>query len=355
MKTFQDLDKSQHISEFKDKFSLEQISQDLTSLKKIKVLCIGDTVIDRYIFVHPKGRAIKDPILSTKFVKEENYAGGILAVANHLSSYLDNIKLVSLVGDQNPQLDFIGKSLPQNIESKFFVKPNSPTIIKLRYLDYYRGNKLFKTEYMNDEPISQALSEEIISYLSKELPNYDVVMTLDYDHGFINSEIRKLLQDKSKFLSINCQTNSANFGYNYIDKYQKADFITLNEEEIRLPMRMKSEEIRDVSKKFYEKFNYPKFLVTLGKNGSVFFDKGKEYSFPILTNKTLDTIGAGDSVFSILSLLVHSGINDERIPFIANCVGGIDANILGNKDFVDKEKLSKFIENIYGGKTNGMG
>ncbi len=339
--------REEYLSEFKKKFSPEQLSKDLDSLKGIKVLCIGDAVIDRYVFIAPKGRASKDPILSSRFISEENYAGGVLAVANHLSSYVDNIKLVTLVGDQNSELEFIRNSLPKNVEPKFFVKSNSPTTIKLRYLDYYRGNKLFKTEHMNDEPISSTLSEEITSFLSEELPNYDLVIVLDYDHGFLNDNIRRLIQDKSKFLSLNCQTNSANFGYHYIDRYKRADFITMNGEEIRLPMRMSSEKVEEVIEKFYERFRYPKFLLTTGKKGCIFFDWGKKYSSPILTDKSVDTIGAGDAIFAIASLLVYSGINDERIPFIANCAGGIDVNILGNKEFVNKSKLLNFIKNLY--------
>ncbi|MCX6746813.1 MAG: PfkB family carbohydrate kinase [Candidatus Pacearchaeota archaeon] len=347
--------RKEYLSKFKKKFRLEQLSNNLDSLKNIQVLCIGDAVIDRYVFVNPKGRALKDPILSTRFESEENYTGGVLAVANHLSSYVNRIDLVTLIGDKNPQTEFIRHSLSKNVKPKLFVKPNSPTTLKMRYLDRYRGNKLFKVEDMNDDPISQSLSSEIMAYLSKELPNYGLVLLLDYDHGFLNDEIRKLIQEKSKSLSLNCQVNSANMGYSYVDRYKRADFITMNDAEIRLPMRMQFEDIEKVIDKFYEKLKYPKFLVTTGKIGCTFFDDGKKYSSPTLTDKVVDTVGAGDSVFAITSLFVYSGFNDERVPFIANCVGGIDANILGNKEFVDRQKLLTFIKNLYDGVGNGMG
>lgn len=341
-------EKERYINNFKKKFNFEYLSRNLNSLKNLRVLCIGDAVIDTYAFVDPKGRALKDPILSTRFEREENYAGGVLAVANHLSSYLDKLSLITLIGDKNTRLGFIKKALSKNIESKFFVKENSPTIIKKRYIDSYRKNKLFKVEYMNDSPISESLSGKIINHLSGELPKYDLVMVLDYDHGFINEEIRKIIQEKSKFLSVNCQINSANLGYNYITNYKKTDFITLNESELRLPLRMRCEEIETVINKFYELFGYPKFLVTTGKKGCTFFNKQKRYSSPTLTEKVIDTVGAGDSLFAITSLLVYSEFNNEIIPFIANCAGGVDANIMGNKEYVNKKKLLNFIEAIYG-------
>ncbi len=347
--------RADYINNFKQKFKFEDLSRILNFLKDIKVLCIGDAVIDKYAFVDPKGRALKDPILSTRFEREESYAGGILAVANHLSSYVNKIDMITLIGDQNPELGFIHKALSENVKTRFFVKEKSPTTIKKRYIDDYKKNKLFKVEYMNDAPISEPLSEQITDYLSEELPKYDLVIVLDYDHGFMNEEIRKIIQEKSKFLSVNAQVNSANLGYNYITRYKRADFITLNDLEMRLPLRMRFEDIETVIDKFHEIFGYPKFLVTTGKKGCTFFNGSKKYNSPILTEKVVDTVGAGDSIFAITSLLVHSGFDDELIPFIANCTGGVDANIMGNKEYVDKEKLLNFIGTIYGGVYNGLG
>lgn len=343
------------INNFKEKFKLEELLSNLDSLKDIKTLCIGDSVIDQYVFVGTRGRASKDSILSARFISEENYAGGSLILANHISNYTNKVNLVTLIGDKNPQLGFIKKKLAKNIELKTFVKENSPTIIKKRYIDVYKGNKLFKVEYMDDKPISEELSGKVIDYLSEELPKYDLVLVLDFGHGFINDKIREVIQDKSKFLAVNSQTNSANLGYNYIDNYKRADFSTMNDVEIRFSLRMQFESINEVIEKFYNKSKWDKFLITTGKDGCIFFKENKKYKFPILTDKAVDTIGAGDAVFAITSLLVYSGLGDDRIPFFANCAGGVDVNIIGNKEAVKKTELFNFIKKIYKGSHNGMG
>lgn len=341
----------EYLSKFKKRFSFEELKRDINNIKNIKVLCIGDTVIDRYTFVAPKGRAIKDPIISTTFRGEEDYAGGVLALANHISDYINEISLITLIGSENSNLSFIKNSLPKNVMLKTFTKDHSTTTIKQRYIDYYKGDKLFKVEYLDDSPISKKLSKEISDYLLDVIPNYDLVEVLDFGHGFINLEIRRILQEKAKFISINSQTNSANFGFNYITNYSRADFMSMNDLEIRLPMRMKFENIGEVIDSFSKQYHYNKFLVTLGKKGGIFFNKGKKYFSPLLTDKLVDSIGAGDAIFAIISLLIYSGVGDERIPFIANCIGGVDVNIIGNKEYVKKKKLLNFISDIY----NGMG
>src|SRR4030066_2509348 len=99
----------EYLKQVKKKINLEHIKSHLEKLKDLNVLVIGDTIIDEYVFVGLKGRAIKDPILSTEYKFQEAYAGGVLAVANHISNFVNNVKLVTLVGAKNPMKDFIIK------------------------------------------------------------------------------------------------------------------------------------------------------------------------------------------------------------------------------------------------------
>ena len=341
------MENKNYFKNIKEKSPYNKIKLSLEKLKDLKILAVGDIIIDIYTFVNVKGRAIKDPILSTGFEREEKYAGGILAISNHLSSYVNKIKLVSLIGDKRPFLEFIRHSLAKNIELKTFVKKNSPTNVKKRYVDYHRSNKLFKIEYLNDEPVDRALAKEIADYLSKEIKKYDMVLVGDFGHGFINDSIRKVLEEDSRFLSINVQSNSSNMGYNYINHYKEPDFIIMNEEELRLPLMQRFEETPHVVKEFHKRFKYNKFLVTLGKQGCVFFNHGKVYKAPAVAHQVVDTVGAGDAVFALASLLAYINIDDNLLPFISNCAGAIKAEYMGNSESVTKDKLLNFVKKIY--------
>ena len=60
-----------YLNQIKTKFKLSEISDLLDKAKGLSVLVIGDTIIDHYIFVRLKGRAIKDPILSVENENQE--------------------------------------------------------------------------------------------------------------------------------------------------------------------------------------------------------------------------------------------------------------------------------------------
>ena len=337
------MDSKLYLNDLRNKFNLNSLNRWIDQLGELDILVIGDIIIDEYVFVQPKGRAIKDPILSAEYINRESHAGGVLVVANHTSTFVNSVKLVTLIGDREDGLDFIRNALNNNISIKTFVKNDSPTTVKRRYIDSYRNNKLFKIEYINDAPISRQLTQTVVEYLKSEIPKHDFVIVCDFGHGFINDDIRNVLQQTAKFLCINVQSNSSNMGFNYVNHYKRADFLTLDEQELRLPLMMRFENINEVMMKFYEKFNYPHFLVTLGKRGSILFYKGKTYSAPAFAENIVDTVGAGDAVFAITSMLSYLDVDKEIIPFIGNCAGGIKVEYLGNKEYIQKSRLIEYV------------
>lgn len=336
----------EYLKGIKGRFSTENIIQQLNNLKDLKVLVIGDTIIDEYSFTIPKGRANKDPILSLDFVKSERYAGGILAIANHIAGFVNTLNLITILGDRSREEEFVRSNIRSNITPYFATKKESPTILKKRYIDYMRQGKLFKVEYINDRPIDAEVENEIIGYLKTELPKYDLVVVGDFGHGFITNGIIKTLEQHSKYLAANVQTNSSNIGFNYITKYSRIDYLTSNESEIRLALTDSFGSFDDVIRKLKERTRFSNILITQGGEGCLYIKGDNNYSGPALMRETKDVVGAGDAVFAITALLNYKNIDEYLLVFIANCVGAIAVNIMGNKTSVTKEELIKLIEEL---------
>jgi len=337
----------EYVSKLKSGYSSKELADNLDSLKDIQVLVIGDTIIDEYCFTTLKGRAIKDPILSVEYLYTEKYAGGILAIANHISDYVKKIQIITTIGDRKTNLDFIKNNLKGNISLKYFTKENSFTTVKKRYINKSHGDKLFKVEYMNDMPIKEELEEEIINYLIDEIPKYDLVIVGDFGHGFISEKIIRTIENYSNFLAVNVQTNSANMGFNPIDKYKKVDFAVMNLKEMQYTIRDRFGNYRKLIDKFALKTGFKQFLVTLGGDGCIYNDHGNLYYVPSLSLDIKDTVGAGDAIFAIVSLLHFKNINNALIPFYANAIGGVAIQIIGNKESVTKLRINKFIEELF--------
>ncbi|MBI2140907.1 hypothetical protein HYU16_00635 [Candidatus Woesearchaeota archaeon] len=338
------------ISAVKSKYPLSRLKEMLEGLGSVKAMVVGDTIIDEYHFTIPKGRATKDPILSVDYINHEVYAGGILAIANHVSNFVGSVTCVTLLGNKDDRKGFVEGSLNRNVTLKSFMKENSPTTVKKRYLNYLRNEKLFKVEYINDRPISEKLEAELIAFLNVELPRHDLVLVGDFGHGMITPAIIEVLEKKAKYLCVNAQSNSSNLGFNFVTRYHLPAFVTMDVQELQYAVGDRFSPMPVLIQKLHEKAGFNKFLVTMGKDGAGFFSSGRLSFFPAFVTRPQDTVGAGDAVFSIASLFSYSS-HDELIPFIANCVGGIAVSYMGNKEFITRNALVSFVEEVYNGNT----
>ena len=74
-------------------------------------------------------------MLVLRELSTEKFAGGILAVGNHVSGVASQVGMVTQLGDDGLQDEFIKSSVNSNIEQIFAYRENSPTIIKRRFIE----------------------------------------------------------------------------------------------------------------------------------------------------------------------------------------------------------------------------
>lgn len=336
----------EYLAQLKNHHTAAEINKTLDHLTDIKILVIGDTIIDEYHYCTPLGKASKAPAISTIFHHGESYAGGVLAIANHLNQFAGQVELVTLLGKENTQQEIVEKKVASEVNAKLFYRDDGPTNIKRRYIDTYLNNKLFEVTFMNDKFIKPETEKEIIDYLKARITGVDMVMIADFGHGLITPGIISYLEAAGKFLCVNAQTNSNNYGFNYITKYKKADYISIDEKELRLPFGDKNGKLELLIEQLNKITGCNKIQITLGQSGSVYFENGVYYRAPAFASSVKDSVGAGDAVLSVTSLLAYKKAAADLIPFVGNCTGAKAVEIIGNAHPVYKNDLKKFIDHF---------
>lgn len=335
------------LEDFKKKYSFEKIWTFIERVKKLKILIIGESIIDDYCYCQTMNKVSKANIVGTKYLKKEIFAGGVLASANHLANFCERVDLITVLGEKRSFEDFIKNKLKPNIHYKFFYEKNGQTIIKRRFFDPAFMDELFEIYYLDDRNLSLKTKEKILNHLEKKIKNYDLVIVKDYGHGFFDEELIRFLEKKAKFLALMVQTNFANYGFNLVTKYKRADFVCLDHDEARLAVHLNDKDIKEVGKKLLEEIKVENLIITLGHNGSLAFEsKKKIYSCPVFSNKVIDRLGAGDAFVSVTAPLVSLKTPLEIVNFIGNVAGAIKVTIVGNKESVSKEKLYSFLKTI---------
>lgn len=334
--------------EFKKKYSAGDIINRIKSAKDLKVLVIGDIIIDEYHYCSGMGKSQKDNIIATKFINDEVFAGGVLAAANHIAGFCEDVTLLSCVGQVNSYDDFITGRLKANITPNFYYRKDIPTVVKRRFVDPAFLTKLFEVCYLDDiSPMPKDIEGEILDYLQNSLKDFDLVLVTDFGHGLITPKIIRLLSDKAKFLAVNVQTNSANLGFNLITKIHRADFICIDEPEIRLACHDKISNLEQLVTDISKKVNCEKIIVTRGHKGSLTYSVKDGFSgIPVFSREVVDRIGAGDAFFSIAAPCVYGNNPMKVAGFIGNAVGAMKVLIVGNRSSVEPLPLFKYITTL---------
>ena len=110
------------INRIKKKYQFSQIRELIETFKKIKVLVIGETIIDQYIFCEALGKSGKEPVLALRDLNTEEYLGGAAALSRHISPFCSKITLLSMVGEKGEYLNKIKKKLPKNVNLNILKK-----------------------------------------------------------------------------------------------------------------------------------------------------------------------------------------------------------------------------------------
>ena len=336
------------LEKIKSNFYFEKVKKVIDSLKDLKILVIGEIIIDKYNFCKVIGKSGKEPVLTFQKLKSEKYLGGAGAIANHLASFSDKVTIYSSIGDKLDELNFIKKKLKKNIKYNFVKKKNSPTIIKEKYVQKMDSRKVFSTYSFNDEPLIEIQNKKVLNFINKNVKNFDLVIVSDYSHGFISEETAKNISKLSTFLSVNCQINSANINSHTLKKYKNYELLIINEGELRHELRNNSEDIKKLIKLISKELKIKNVMVTQGSAGATYFNKrnNKFYSSPAFASKVVDKVGAGDALLAISSLCLKKNIDKNLLLLIGSLAASQIVESIGNSKIVDKKEIIKSINYI---------
>jgi rfaE bifunctional protein kinase chain/domain/rfaE bifunctional protein nucleotidyltransferase chain/domain len=335
------------LENFKKKYGIDYVIDALSTLSKMKVLIIGDAIIDQYHYCIPLGKSSKEPIMVHRYVSEESFAGGAIATANHVSSLVKDVTLLTVLGKRRSYEQFIRRRLKSGVRAKFFYRPREETIVKRRFLDYYSRQKLFQVTIINDNDIPVVTENQIVRALRADLDNYDLVIVNDFGHGMLTKRLVKLLVSKAKYLALNVQANSANYGYNIVTKYPHADFVCIDEQEIRLATHDKNSPLEKLLKIVFRRMKCSFMIVTRGANGSLSYDtESGLVTTPSLTRKVVDRVGAGDALFAVSSPCVYAKLPHSVVTFLGNIAGALQVQEIGNKKPVEMVDITKFVNRL---------
>ena len=321
----------------------ETIQAFLDRKKPLKILVVGDLILDEYIWgsvtrISPEAPV---PVLESK---AENLAlGGAANVANNLVALGCEVYLAGGIGQDekgNRLLDLIRQRGIHTEGVRRFV--HRPTTSKIRIIAH--NQQMLRIDKEDNRPITEATEKKLVQYINKALPEMDGVICSDYQKGILTEKIINTIMHRAKNSRKQVVVDPKGTDYT---RYHGATVITPNEGEVMrvAPIKIASREDLDRAAEYLLNLTRSdSILITRGKEGMVLYRKNQPpYEIPALAREVFDVTGAGDTAISIFGMALFGGLGMEEAAWLSNNAAGIVVGKVGTA-VVTREELQRHLQ-----------
>jgi len=304
------------------------LAQRVADLSKARVLCVGDVMLDRYVYGTVDRISPEAPIPILSIVSETAMLGGAGNVVRNLAALKASCCFVSLVGE-----DAAGREVTKLIAAEPLVEPNllpepdRVTTIKVRYVA--GSQQLLRADRETIREAKPHIEADLVGRAVDELPHCQSVILSDYGKGALSDDvIRKIIEAaRSQGRPVVVDPRGSE-----IRRYAGATVITPNRRELGdLAGRPTNtpEEVREAARKVMIAGRIGAILVTLSQDGMTLFAAGEEHHLQSEAREVFDVSGAGDTVVSVLAAGLASGLTLLDSAHLASVAAGLVVGKVG--------------------------
>ena len=325
-----------------------EINQIFDTFKQLNVIVIGDVMVDSYLWGKVDRVSPEAPVPVVSVLTRENRLGGAANVSLNIKALGATPWLFSVVGDDDKGRKLKKLLAKENLCCEgIFTDPTRLTTVKSRIIS--KGQHVARVDEESTDEINTDLENTIVEAVQKLTgeKKIDVIVFVDYDKGVITPTLFDRVNEMaiSKGIPTAVDPKKRNFNHYKNISLFKPNFKEFTDGVGVTVEKNDFETIKKLSGAFKQKQNFKIIFITLSELG-VFISNGvQEQFFPANIRYVADVSGAGDTVISMASLALATGLNPGTLAWMSNLAGGLVCEKNGvapvNKDQLINEMLSQ--------------
>jgi D-beta-D-heptose 7-phosphate kinase/D-beta-D-heptose 1-phosphate adenosyltransferase len=315
---------------------------DLPSqFKRRRVLCIGDVMLDRFIFGSASRISPESPVPVLLMQRSETMLGGAGNVARNVTSLGATCTLVGVVGD-----DAVGREINailvahEAISAVLLVDPSRPSTEKARYIAL--GQQLLRVDREESKPIANDLRDQIAAAVGGWLPGHDVVLLSDYAKGLLTDDVARSVIQAARAAGVPVVVDPKSAR---LSRYDGSTVVTPNVRELAAATGMVVEDDESAMTAGLTALaacNVDAFVITRAEQGiTIVSRRGEHHHVRATAHEVFDVSGAGDTVLACLGLGIGAGLPLNQCAEIANAAAGIVVGKVGTAVVTTKELVTE--------------
>jgi rfaE bifunctional protein kinase chain/domain len=294
------------------------------NFNNIRVLVIGDVMIDRYLTGKVERISPEAPVPVVNLLQTENRLGGAANVALNLKALGATPILCSVIGKDREGAKFL-EILAENelMADGIFQSEERQTTVKSRVI---AGNQhLLRMDREDIHDLSAKEAAEMWDGLQVLFKNQeiDVVLLQDYNKGVLTKSVIHIVMAMANQYDIPTVVDPK---FTNFWAYQNVTLFKPNLKEIEAALQRKVtpdlDNLKQAAVEIRQKLKNKYSLITLSEKG-IFVDDGEEtIIIPTHPRSIADVCGAGDTVVSVAALGLALELDIQLIAKMANLAGG---------------------------------
>jgi len=299
------------------------MSIDIPDFDDVKVLVVGDVMLDRYWFGDARRVSPEAPVPVVRISNTDNRPGGAANVAVNLARLGAAVRLVGAAGTDEAGA-ILGMRLREaNVASDLHVDDAVTTIAKLRVVS--RNQQLLRLDFEDLAP--RAAADTIMEKAITALPWAGIVVLSDYAKGALANAQRIIAACRQHGVPVLVDPKGDDFS-----RYSGATLLTPNEREFARVVGGfdGDDDLEEKAARLCADLGLDALLITRGERGICIVENGgRTQHLAAEVREVFDVTGAGDTVIATLAAALGAGLTVGAAAGLANLAAGLVVRKLG--------------------------
>ena len=327
---------------------IADLSELLGRVEGLKVLCVGDLVLDQFVYGDTRrvSREAPVPILDEK--RRETMLGAAGNVVRNVVALGGKPVLVSVVGDDVEGVRAAELLSAENVDaSQLVVVPGGISGAKTRFV--CNGHQMLCVDRDAHSGLTRAQITAVIEKIEALAPSVDVAILSDYGRGLVTREVSQALIAACSKADVKVCIDPRGQDYT---RYDGAFIIKPNAlelyDETGIEVTDDASAITALNALMDRLSKTDAVIVTRSSSGmSVRHKDGKTDHVRSRPRQVYDVSGAGDTAISMLALALGAGANVETAMHAADRAAGVAVTKVGTAtvtadDILNEERAIGF-------------
>tara|TARA_Y100000052_G_scaffold25935_1_gene30145 strand:+ start:43479 stop:44951 length:1473 start_codon:yes stop_codon:yes gene_type:complete len=303
--------------------TLRDVEKICDAAAGIKILCVGDIMLDRFVYGRVSRISPEAPIPILSESSIDRMLGAVGNVARNALSLGATTVVASLVGadDEAAEIIQLMSDLPGLI-GRVDRAANRQSSVKTRYVS--NGQQLLRVDRERVAPLSVTEENQIIALIDREIETCQTVLISDYAKGVVTNRVIEHCLARASSLDIPVILDPKGTDF---QRYGAVDIIKPNVSELSAVLGQSlstDEEVEAGLKRALEILPARTILLTRSEKGLSFIEEGgRVCHFPAEKREVFDVSGAGDTSLAALGLALATGASLESAARFALIASGI--------------------------------